>query len=152
MRFISLLGATLLLLPRLAAAQPRAVPPRRATCDRVATTSFTFGRTGGNIRPDGWRLARDGTLSRLADGVIAERLGVVPREAVRRIARLAWTNGFAALPASPTRPTHNPDAARQFVEVRSACAAHHVEYAAGDEARAFRAVRALLDSAVTEAR
>ena len=152
MRFTSLLGAVLLLLPRLAATQPRALPLRHAVCDRVATTSFTFGRTGGNIRPYGWRLARDGTLSRLADGVIAERLGVVPREAVRRIARLAWTNGFAALPTSPTHPTRNPDAARHFIEARSACALHHVEYAGGEEARAFRAVRALLDSTVTEAR
>ncbi len=157
MRSAALLFVMLLVPPHLVSAQSHSAAPRngayhRASCDRVATSSFTFGRTGGNIRPDGFQLDVDGTLSRLTPGAPATRIGTVPRDAVRAIARLAWTNGFAALPSSPTHPTRNPDAAREFVDVRSTCASRHVEYAAGEEAPAFREVRSLLDLTVARAR
>ena len=37
-------------------------------------------------------------------------------------------------------PTRNPDAARDFVELRSACGTKHVEYVMGQGPPAFRAL------------
>jgi hypothetical protein len=62
----------------------------------------------------------------------------VSRQTLRALARRAWHGGFTRLPTAPTHPTRNPDAARQYIEIHSACGAKHVEYADGDAAPAFR--------------
>jgi hypothetical protein len=124
--------------------------PRSRACDRVATTEITFGRTGGSIRPAGLRVGTDGIVTRAGDSVSGSPPVVtLSRETVRGLARLAWTNGFAALPTAPTRPTRNPDAARDFVELRSPCGRKHVEYAAGEGAPVFRELYALLTALTT---
>jgi hypothetical protein len=119
--------------------------PRTRACDRVATTEITFGRAGGSIRPAGLRVGVDGTVTRTGDSVSGSPpVGTLSPETVRGLARLAWTNGFAALPTAPTRPTRNPDAARDFIELRSPCGRKHVEYATGEGAPVFRELYALL--------
>lgn len=109
---------------------------QHAQCDRVATTSIAFGRTAGNLKPEGFLLRVDGTLVR--DDSTASVMGQVDTTRVRRLARRGWTGPFAKLREAPTRPTRIPDAARDFVELRSACGTKHVEYAMGEGPAAFR--------------
>ena len=89
----------------------------------------------------------DGSLSQRVDGGDFTPIGRgVARDAVAGLARMAWSGGFTRLPTAPTRPTHNPDAARDFVEIQSACGHKHVEYAGGEGAPAFRELLALLQA------
>ena len=109
---------------------------QHARCDRVATTSIAFGRTAGNLRPQGYLLRADGTLVR--DDSAASPIGQVDTIRVRRLARRGWEGPFVKLRPAPTRPTRIPDAARDFVELRSACGTKHVEYVMGEGPPAFR--------------
>jgi hypothetical protein len=68
----------------------------------------------------------------------------VSPDVVAGLARLAWTGGFATLPARPARPSWNKDAAHEFIEIRSACGQHRVEWAGDGAPRAFRELWALL--------
>ena len=98
-----------------------------------------FGRTGGSIKRASLRVTVDGSLSQRVDGGDFTPTGrTVARDAVAGLARMAWSSGFTRLPTAPTKPTHNPDAARDFVEIESACGHKHVEYAGGEGAPAFR--------------
>ncbi len=114
----------------------RPAAAQRTRCDRVATTSIAFGRTAGNIKPQGFLLRVDGTLVR--DDSTASVVTTVTTTRVRRLARRGWTGPFVKLRPAPTRPTRIPDAARDFVELRSACGTKHVEYAMGEGPPAFR--------------
>ena len=129
----AVLGATiaLVLVPGC-----RPAEGQHARCDRVATTSIAFGRTAGNLRPQGYLLRVDGTVVR--DDSTASPIGVVDTARVRRLARRGWEGPFARLRPAPTRPTRIPDAARDFVELRSACGTKHVEYVTGEGPPAFR--------------
>jgi len=109
---------------------------QHARCDRVATTSIAFGRTAGNLRPQGYLLRADGTLVR--DDSAASPIGQVDTIRARRLARRGWEGPFVKLRPAPTRPTRIPDAARDFVELRSACGTKHVEYVMGEGPPAFR--------------
>ena len=109
---------------------------QHAPCDHVATTSIAFGRTAGNLKPQGYLLRADGTLVR--DDSSASRMGKVDTARVRRLARRGWEGPFVKLRPAPTRPTRIPDAARDFVELRSACGTKHVEYVMGEGPPAFR--------------
>jgi hypothetical protein len=114
-------------------------------CDRVATTSFEFGRTGGNLRGTSIRIGPDGAISRrLTGGAWVPADSAIPRDAVTGLARVAWTNGFTGLPTAPSRPTRNPDIARDYIDVRSGCGTKHVESAPGEGAPLFRELLALL--------
>jgi hypothetical protein len=118
-------------------------------CDRVATTTITFGYTGGTLKPSGLRIAANGTVKPIGSGAgMIHSVESVPRTAVLRIARLGWSGPFVSLPTAPTRPTRNPDAARQFIELHSACEGDtkHVEYADGEGAPAFRDLYARLQA------
>jgi hypothetical protein len=131
-------------MPLLGSARADAQHPR---CDRIGTTSISFGRTGGNIRPAGVRILASGAVRDLGDTSDPPRaMSRVPVDQLRRLARRAWTGPFARLPTAPNRPTPNPDAARDFIELRSACGAKHVEYQAGAGAPEFRHLLAELDS------
>jgi len=116
---------------------------RRSTtaCDPTTSTSFTFGLTGGNLRPTGFRIAPTGAIASVPDTAAAR--SITPA-AVSALARLAWSQEFTVLPEAPTRPTRNPDAVREFIDVVSACGRKHVEYASGEGARAFRELYDLL--------
>lgn len=116
-------------------------------CDRIGTTTIAFGHTGGTLKPSGLRIAANGMVKPIGSGAgVPHRAGSVARNAVRRMARLGWSGPFASLPTAPTRPTRNPDAARQFIELRSACGSKHVEYADGEGAPAFRDLYARLQT------
>lgn len=117
---------------------------QHAPCDHVATTSIAFGRTAGNLRPEGFLLRADGTLVR--DDSSATLLAKVGKAEVRRLARRGWTGPFVKLRPAPTRPTRIPDAARDFVELRSACGTKHVEYVMGAGPPAFRELYDVLAS------
>ena len=109
---------------------------QHARCDRVATTSIAFGRTAGNIRSNRYLLRADGTLVR--DDSAATVMAGIDTARVRRLARRGWHGPFVKLREAPTRPTRIPDAARDFVELRSACGTKHVEYVMGEGPPAFR--------------
>ncbi|MDB4887513.1 MAG: hypothetical protein JWN79_2951 [Gemmatimonadetes bacterium] len=113
-------------------------------CDKEATTSFRFGLTGGDIMPSATELTSAGYIRHRTQERVGPVTGRVPREAVLTLARRAWRGGFGALPPAPTHPTPNPDAARQFIELHSACGFHHVEYGPGDESPLFRELYARL--------
>jgi hypothetical protein len=123
------------------AAQTGAATAPASRCDRTAATSFTYGRTGGSIRPTATRIAAAGSA---AAGDSGATVVTVSAAALNGLARLARAGGFATLPVAPTRPTPNPDAARDFIELRSACGTKHVEYAAGTGAPVFRELYGLL--------
>ena len=142
------LRMALLAAASLAAAAPgHAQRPRRARCDRVASTSISFGRTGGNLRPSGVRILSNGIVRDIGDtSEPPQAVHKVPVAQLRRIARRAWTGPFVRLPTAPTRPTPNPDAARDFIELHSACGSKHVEYQGDTGAPEFRRLLAALDS------
>lgn len=136
-----LLVLSMLVLAPVATVRAQAIVPG---CDREATTSFRFGRTAGNLMPAITEVTAAGTIRHRGDESAGPALGHVPRKAVLALARRAWRGGFNALPPAPTRPTRNPDAARQFIELHSACGFHHVEYAPGEESPLFRELYARL--------
>jgi hypothetical protein len=117
-----------------------------AGCDKEATTSFRFGLTGGDLMPSATELTSAGYIRHRTQERIGPFTGRVPRKTVLTLARRAWRGGFGALPPAPTRPTRNPDAARQYIELHSACGFHHVEYGPGDESPLFRELYARLTS------
>ncbi|MEO7457465.1 MAG: hypothetical protein ABIY52_14465 [Gemmatimonadaceae bacterium] len=117
---------------------------QRPACDRTGTTSFELGRTGGNLRSDGTRIGADGRITKQVNGAWVAVGTPASRDAVAGLARLAWSNGFTKLPTAPTKPTRNPDAARDYIDVHSACGSKHVEYANGEGAPPFRELLALL--------
>lgn len=123
------------------------VDAQRARCDRIGTTAISFGRTGGNIRPAGVRILPTGAVRDLGDTAEPPRaMRKVPVAELRRLARRAWTGPFVRLPTAPTRPTPNPDAARDFIELHSACGSKHVEVQGEMGSREFRRLFAELDS------
>jgi hypothetical protein len=137
----------LLLATGTAVAQRSSHVKRASRCDTIATTSITFGRTGGNITPAGLRIAASGAVTSLADRAgVGSSARAVPVDELRRLAALGWRGRFVRLPTAPTRPTHNPDVARDFVELRSACARKHVEVPADQEPAAFRALFTQLET------
>ncbi|HET7187849.1 MAG TPA: hypothetical protein VFI52_06830 [Gemmatimonadaceae bacterium] len=142
------LRLTLLVTASLLTAVPtHAQRTSRARCDRIATTSISLGRTGGNIRPSGMRIMANGVVRDIGDTSEPPRAVTrVPVAELRRIARRAWTGPFVRLPTAPTRPTPNPDAARDFIELRSKCGSKHVEYQGGTGAPEFQRLLARLDS------
>ncbi len=145
-RFILCVAAASLLCTVHAGAQRASVAPR-ATCDRIGTTTISFGRTGGNLRPSGVRILANGAVRDLGDTEDPPRaINRVPVAELRRVARRAWTGPFVKLPTAPNRPTPNPDAARDFIELRSACGSKHVEYQGGTGATEFRRLLAELDA------
>lgn len=112
-------------------------------CDRVGTTSITFGYAGGNLKPTALRIASSGAVRGVGQTTASAR---VSKSAVHELARRGWSRAFISLPTAPTHPTRNPDAARQFIELRSACGSKHVEYADGEGPPAFRDLYAQLQS------
>ncbi len=127
----------------LCASVATAQPPSK-NCAREATTSFTFGLTGGTLKPVALELSADGTVRKTGEQT-GPVLGTVARKSVATLARRTWRSGFAELPTAPTRPTRNPDVARRFIEIHSACGSHHVEYALGSEPLLFHALYARLN-------
>ncbi|HEY2026423.1 MAG TPA: hypothetical protein VGG78_05410 [Gemmatimonadaceae bacterium] len=147
-RHAPLIGAALMLCAPSAFAQ-RSSHRRHATrCDTIATTSIAFGRTAGNIMPSGLIVATNGVVRPLADSA-SEAPGVhtMPVAELRRIAARAWRGPFVRLPTAPTRPTHNPDVARDYVELRSACGRKHVEVPADQEPASFKEIFTQLQTA-----
>ena len=145
---LSLRPALLAVVASLLGAAPLgAQRSTRVRCDRIATTSISFGRTGGNIRPSGVRILANGVVRDIGDTSEPPRaVAKVPVAELRRIARRAWTGPFVRLPTAPTRPTPNPDAARDFIELRSKCGTKHVEYQGGTGAPEFQRLLVTLDS------
>lgn len=136
---ILLVGGLAVAIPALARSQQGA-----PTCDREATTAIQFGHAGGNLVPETYEITRTGSVRHQDDEHHATVLGHVPRDSVRALARRAWRGGFAALPPAPTHPTANPDIARPYIELHTACGLKHVEYAPGTESPLFRELYARL--------
>jgi hypothetical protein len=126
-RVSALFGLQLMLAARLAQAQ--------GGCADAQGTSFAFGKTGGTLVPDTMYVAADGTV-RGSPRVPADanRVVRVPRDSMLALAHTAWERAFIALPAAPVRPTRNPDAARSFINVSSACGRHKRVEAVPEEA------------------
>ena len=116
----------------------------QATCDREGTTSFRYGLTGGDLMPLATEVTARGEVRERTMEHVGAVNGHVPRRAVRALAHRAWRGGFGTLPPAPTKPTSNPDAARPYIELHSACGFHHVEYGPGTESPLFRDLMARL--------
>jgi len=147
--------AQVLLLASVVACAPVATAQAQhaqRNCVNERATSFAFGSTGGTLRPDTVYLDADGTV-RWSSRASETRVAHIPRDSVRSLAHLAWSRAFLSLPTAPTRPTRNPDAARSFVDVRSACGRHkHVEAVFEESRPAFRQLLSRLEHLVGEVR
>jgi hypothetical protein len=128
----------------LVAGSAQAQAAKAPRCDRIATTSIVFGRTGGNMRGSATRIATDGTVTRDAKPSTAARS--LSTDVVSGLARLGWSGGFATLRSAPTHPTRNPDEARDYIDLKSACGTKHVETVRESAPAAFRELLALLEA------
>jgi hypothetical protein len=140
-----LLGVMLLAVDANAQATRR--PPH--TCNRIGTTTFEFGRTGGNLRATpAVHIGVDGGVWRTTGPARTLTGFRIPADTLASLARLAWRGGFTKLPSAPTRPTRIPDAARDYIYVRSACGSKYVETVADEAAPAFRELLTRLTASV----
>lgn len=129
---VALCGVATLAFVSVSAAATRPSAPACAPRAAARGPTFVFGREGGNIRPSQTALYADGRVAR--------------GDAVAGLARLARVGGFWTLVVPAIRrPTRNPDAARQYVEVHLTCRSHRVE-AAGELPTAMRQLVALLEA------
>lgn len=111
--------------------------------ERGATV--TFGRVGGNIRPRSFAIYADGRITVASADSTRDSIAVISVAAVAALARLARSGGFWELrPPTIRRPSRNPDAAREFVEVTLTCGRKRAEYVAGAEPAVFSEYLALL--------
>jgi hypothetical protein len=148
LRLALVLVGTLMIATSPAGAQRSSRAKRAPRCDTIATTSIAFGRTAGNIMPTGLRITPSGAVRAMSDsGNVGPAARTIPTAELRRLATRAWRGPFARLPTAPTRPTPNPDMARDFVELRSACGRKHVEMPANQEPAAFRKLFTQLQAA-----
>ena len=88
------------------------------------TTSFVFGRTGGNIAPFTVTISNSGAVS--ATGPVQPRVTVVGPAARARLVGLLRTTRFSSLPPTTRCSGAVPDFASNFVTVRRAGATHTV--------------------------
>ena len=111
--------------------------------------AITFGREGGNIRPRSFAIWSDGRITPADSAAVRDTISAIAPAAVAALARLARTGGFWALaPRAIRRPTRNPDAARDFIDVQLTCGRHRVEYIGGRGPPAFAELLALLGALV----
>lgn len=140
---VALCGVATLAFVSVSAAATRPSAPACAPRAAARGPTFVFGREGGNIRPSQTALYADG---RVARGDAVDSIASVSPDAVAGLARLARVGGFWTLVVPAIRrPTRNPDAARQYVEVHLTCRSHRVE-AAGELPTAMRQLVALLEA------
>jgi len=125
-------------LPVLAGAQgaprpaPRGCPPRRA----ASGPAFVFGNEGGNLRRTATKLWADGSIRSAAQQRTAADAAIADSVAV--LARFARASSFwTTLAPKITRPTRNPDVAREYVEAHLQCGSRRSLYPADAEPPAF---------------
>lgn len=104
-RIVLIIASAALALPALGTAAP-------------GSTSFAFGRTGGNIAPFTVTISSTGTVT--ATGPVNPKVTTVGPAARARLTRLVETTRFAALPATIHCNGALPDFASNFVTVRRA--------------------------------
>ncbi len=104
-RLVLIIVSAALALPALGSASP-------------GTTSFAFGRTGGNIAPFTVTISTSGAVS--VSGPVKPRVTVVGRAARVRLAGLLETTRFFGLPPTTRCRGALPDVASNFVTVRRA--------------------------------
>lgn len=145
-------GIAGILLPVMLAGQPGAssepIAPQLPRCAPVPVergATITFGREGGNIRPRSFSIYADGLITAASGDASRDSIAEISTAAVAALARLARIGGFwKLLPPVIRRPTRNPDAAREFVEVALSCGRKRAEYASGAAPAAFSEYLALL--------
>ena len=104
---------------------------------------------GGNIRPRSFAIDASGRITVASVDSTRDSVTTIPTAAVAALGQLARTGGFWELtPPMIRRPTRNPDAAREFIEVTLTCGRKRAEYAAGAAPAAFSEYLALLDAVV----
>ncbi|MFL5563427.1 MAG: hypothetical protein ACJ79K_18325 [Gemmatimonadaceae bacterium] len=130
--------------PRLAHAQAtrRATTAAAHDCAPRAASrgaAFAWGNEGGTLKRRANRLWADGSIqpaggARTApNGALADSARVLAAEARRSP---FWTTKSPPI----TRPTRNPDLAREYVEVHLRCGSHRALYMADAEPPAFAAL------------
>jgi len=108
-------------------------PPRAA----VHGAAFVFGNDGGNLRPSATRLWADGSVRGHGGSRTAPNAMIA--DSVRELARFARRSAFWTTAAPPiTRPTRNPDMAREYIEAHLQCGAKRSLYPADAEPAPFR--------------
>ena len=107
--------------------------------------AITFGHEGGNLRPRTFTVTADGTIRSGGATAASDSMAAIAPAAVRALARLARGGGFWTVPSPRiVRPPANPDAAREFIEVKLTCGSHRAEYVADGAPAAFADLFALL--------
>lgn len=112
---------------------------RAASCTaRLAShgPTFVFGNEAGTLHPRTIRLWVDGSMQ---DGNRARTRGSpAVADSVRSLARDARRSEFWSMQSPAiTRPTRNPDIAREYIDASLTCGRHHLLYPADEEPAAF---------------
>ncbi len=110
-RLVLIIVSAALALPTLGAAAP-------------GTTSFAFGRTGGNIAPFTVTISNSGAIS--ASGAVKPKATTVGPAARARLAGLLTKTRFTRLPPTTRCRGTLPDIAANFITVSSAGKSHTV--------------------------
>ena len=129
----------------VAAAAIAAIAVTGALAAPRASTSFAFGRTGGNIEPFTVTIAADGTV-RARGPVRPSKQRLSARQLVSLLAVLK-AERFSSLPGATHCSGALPDFASNFVTVRTGAATKTV-FVRGDCSSRFEAVYKALSTAV----
>ena len=125
-------------LPSVAAAQA-ARSATQGACGPRATTrgpAFVFGNQGGNLQRSATKLWADGSVQVGKGARTAPDAAIA--DSVKALATLARRSSFWTTRAPRiTRPTRNPDMAREYVEAHLRCGTKRSLYPADAEPAAF---------------
>ena len=86
----------------------------------ATSPAFTFGRTGGNIRPFAVTIASGGRVSGTGAVQLVSPAPKLSAAVVSGLRKLARAEGFYAAPVSARCPNVLPDVAALYVTIRSA--------------------------------
>lgn len=145
---LAVVAATAVTLPAALAPAQGARPIAATSCAPRAAAHgpvFIFGNEGGNLQRSATKLWADGSIQI----VPARRTGAdaALADSVRALARLARQSSFwTTTPPRITRPTRNPDVAREYLAVHLTCGVKRSLYPADAEPAPFHALLARLAS------
>jgi hypothetical protein len=146
--FASFAIACLTLAPVVVGAQRSAPATPAASCAPRQTGSgpaFVRGNQGGTLRPHAVRLWADGSVRTGAHARTTANQAIA--DSVRAIATDVRHSALWGTIAPPiTRPTRNPDVAREYIEVSLTCGHRRWLYPADETPAAFDALSRRLDA------
>ena len=137
-RLAALAAVAMTAAPALAPAQGARPTTARSCAPRASARGpvFTFGNAGGNLRRSATKLWADGSVQVVPGRRTAADTAVA--DSVRALAHFARQSSFWTTTAPRiTRPTRNPDVAREYLEVHLQCGVKRSLYPADAEPAPF---------------